>query len=303
VLAANNPSRFKGKFIELRSRGGVAQQRRPFGPQRSGQNLRLNPIGGGYAKVEIDANGEFQVPAMAIGEVTPSYKLWGADSIVVPVLNSKQPQFPDLKSLQEELKLEFSLMRTVQVQGRLLKADTKEPIPNVCVSAYNKNVEIGAQTSTDAEGKFSVRVVPGSVQYQAFYLASRFENYDLPADFTINVDPSEESMQVSDLLAEPWPHWIVHLNNTDGSPMVHQHIALTYPGENQARIIYIRGKSDASGNADLRMSQKVIPAIDEGSFLFYRINAADAESVEPDGSLKVARRTENEIWLVPASGE
>jgi hypothetical protein len=110
--------------------------------------------------------GEFVVPAMAAGELT-------FDAYVDPKL-PVLPRIPDFTHLTvyvptgETTKLEISLVRTVAVHGSVIAKDTGKPIEERLIEiAYGAKFTRSLYRFADAQGKFTVPVLPGRVRMGA----------------------------------------------------------------------------------------------------------------------------------------
>ena len=127
----------------------------------------------GFADVKSDKDGRFIVPALAAG-------LLQIDVLV----NENQPLRPKLPNIIDlspgkTASLEIPLVPTADVRGTVRWKDTGKPIPGALVY-ISYGVGQGADAVTDAQGRYTARVLPGRVGLQMLSTPEEYVQYGVP---------------------------------------------------------------------------------------------------------------------------
>jgi protocatechuate 3,4-dioxygenase beta subunit len=113
---------------------------------------------GSAAKVVTDRDGRFEVPKMVPGMVQWTVKLEPGQP-----LGAEQPKSPPELKAGESFNLKIILKPAVRVEGRVLEADSRKPIPAVPVRAFMGNSFESA--TSDQAGKFVFWMPPGETAF------------------------------------------------------------------------------------------------------------------------------------------
>jgi hypothetical protein len=151
--------------------------------------------GTGY--VTTDAAGRFSVPAIAEGELILRVLDWPGSSTLSP----KIPQGLTVtagKTTRAEIRLEPS----VAVEGLVRTKDRGQPIAGVRISLRPFDSDRSFELTSDANGRYQARVLPGSVwmssmipdEIAAHYVQSPFHSMRSP--FPFYVSPSSQEVRV-----------------------------------------------------------------------------------------------------------
>ena len=143
----------------------------------------------GFADVESDEQCLFVVPAIAVGRIFFRHVLVDENLPVRPKLpeltavRAKRRDFTDVPGIQREYNnvqagettvLRFPMMPLVPVLGNVSVKDSGAPIPGMKIHISYGGGWQGADAITDAQGRFTARVLPGSVQLQAMNLEEKY---------------------------------------------------------------------------------------------------------------------------------
>ncbi|KAA5542707.1 hypothetical protein FYK55_14355 [Roseiconus nitratireducens] len=186
----DDPSQIAGTKFLLKTRSYF----RPGGPL------------GGEAEVRLDNNGCFHVPALAATRdamFVYTYE-WNEELDVHPFLDRKVRR---QLHAGEVLDLTIETVPTVLVHGRVLTADTREPVVGAkaflnCLSSPIN----GVRDLTDEDGRFSVRVAPGPILQQVTSMGSDrslYEKYDYPRLDRIEIPKDVEEFELEPFLLTP----------------------------------------------------------------------------------------------------
>ena len=120
----------------------------------------------GYAEAVTDAEGKFEVPMIASGGPIRTYV----------TLDPKLPIRPRLKdnlylTAGETLPLDIPLVAAPLVHGKLITKSTGEPVPNAEISLGYNAYQQRTSATTDENGQYQGRVLPGAVRVQIISMA------------------------------------------------------------------------------------------------------------------------------------
>ena len=119
----------------------------------------------GYADVATDLKGRFVVPVIASGRLRIETVI-DEDGPVRPVL----PQLIEATA-GETTKIEIPMRELVGVQGSIVAKDTGEPLVGVKLHVYYGEFRQGTDVISDAQGRFTARVLPGRIRLQPMNLS------------------------------------------------------------------------------------------------------------------------------------
>jgi beta-lactamase regulating signal transducer with metallopeptidase domain len=144
----------------------------------------------GCADVESDAEGRFEVPAIAAGRIFYRGVLMNEKLPVRPKLpeddlSGERPEFVHVDAERTTL-LRFPMIRVVDVLGTVRAKDTHEPIPGLkIIIQYGTGCQ-NADAISDAEGRFKAQVLPGPIRIYAMDRSEKFiqwgsgESFEVP---------------------------------------------------------------------------------------------------------------------------
>ncbi len=193
----------------------------------------------GFADVESDAQGRFDAPIIATGQLSLDAHV--EDDL--PVL----PRIPDLMKdrvyvrSSETTEIEIPLEDAVAVHGSVRAKDTGKPIAK---SAIDVDYGVGPQQAivlTDSHGNYSARVLPGRVtlrvihvQGQQYVHYGRYPRYDVPAGI--------KEFHLPPLVLVPAKSVAGRLVDKNGQPVANRAIWVAADGRD-----YGYGQSSANG--------------------------------------------------------
>jgi hypothetical protein len=139
----------------------------------------------GEAKVVTDENGRFEVPVIASGGPLHTYVRLDPALPVRPRLNDKR-----FLTAGETLKLEIPLVPAPTVHGKVQAKSSGNPIANAEISLGYGGYHQSDQVTTDQEGRYEGRVLPGPVRVHIIALPEGYvqlgapwaEPYQVPSD-------------------------------------------------------------------------------------------------------------------------
>ena len=127
----------------------------------------------GYADVESDEHGRFVVPMIAAGELQ-------IDEIGVGEKQPLRPKLPEFGSVEVQAgkttRFQIPMVPTVVVRGSIRTKETGRPIPGAWIFV-GYGVKQSALPVSDAEGKFTARVLPGPGNLHAINLPENYVHY------------------------------------------------------------------------------------------------------------------------------
>ncbi len=131
-------------------------------------------VHGSHVRVVTDRDGKFEAAKLLAGLVQFDVQ-FNPELPTRPVRNSNPPQ---LKA-DEKLSLKIELKPAVRVEGRVLEAESRKPIPGIRVRAY---LGFGFESATsDAQGKFVFWMAPGETAFHP----------NIPDEFLGPISPSD----------------------------------------------------------------------------------------------------------------
>lgn len=135
----------------------------------------------GRSIVKLDKNAEFHIPAIAEGNGIFVSASWDETLEIHPVL----PRRNRYKVVAGQvLDLTMQTCKAVKVNGQVLTSDTREPVVGARVSLNSLDSPInGVRVLTSNEGRFTLRIAPGTTLQQVTYLGEDWSlnrRYDHP---------------------------------------------------------------------------------------------------------------------------
>ena len=222
--------------------------------QLAGTEIRIRTDKGrvsGIATVTLNERGEWFVPNIAAGRGYTIYSNWNPSLAVHPVLSSRRWTVEP----NDETFLEIQTVPTITVHGRVLLEDTGEPVVGAWAFLNNLDSPInGVRTVTDEDGRFTLRVPPGSCLRQVTSMGvdqSLYANYDYPRMGNIQLGSEQ-----TEITLEPWylparKSVRVRLQDQNGNAVPNTKI-----GVYRKRVEFFsgsRGSTDATGHCTLKV--------------------------------------------------
>jgi protocatechuate 3,4-dioxygenase beta subunit len=121
-----------------------------------------------FADVTTDTEGRFVVPAMAAGRLHTDVSV-----------DEKQPLRPKLLDTikvdaDKTTEVQIPMVSTVVVRGSIRTQDTGRPISGALIYVYYGIGRQGASVASDADGKYTARVLPGRVGLQVTFVPNKY---------------------------------------------------------------------------------------------------------------------------------
>jgi beta-lactamase regulating signal transducer with metallopeptidase domain len=214
-----------------------------------GQERLRSEVTLGVANIFTDDEGRFTVDEFAEGPVQIHISS-AADATKLPLLPAKAEVFAG-----ETTTVDIPYERSVLVEGRVVTKPAGDPVAGGLISVRYGNLFQGAQVRSDANGRFSARVLPGAVQQQlimrppafndwAYELASWQHRVDVPkGDAAFTLPPIE--------LVATLPRK-GRLIDAAGKPLAKMRV-----GAVAKNRVYDSAMSDDEGNFELRLPDAV----------------------------------------------
>lgn len=141
----------------------------------------------GLGDVESDEQGRFTIPAIAVG-----YLRIEAYTDETSPLRPRIPESTFSVSEGETTAVQIEMAPTVLVRGSILAANTGRPIPDAAIYIRHGKRYEGTVSVSDAQGRFTARVLPGGVAQQVVYMPEKYvqlgdmmaRSYEVPEDAT-----------------------------------------------------------------------------------------------------------------------
>lgn len=154
---------------------------------------------GGLAEAELDERGRFEIPAIAAGPL--SLRLaWDPNSDVHPSINERQ-----VLRAGETLELTIDVRPTVAVRGRILTADTREPVRGALISHRHRSqgteLVIPNFAVTDEAGRYATRLAAGEVARQV--IAGVGPKYAHPRLEPVVIPGRADEFEIDEILVHP----------------------------------------------------------------------------------------------------
>lgn len=105
---------------------------------------------------------------------------------------------------------------TATLEGRVLDAETGEPVPGAWVNAEHLGWSRGQSATTDEDGRFTIKTMPGRVQLRASAWSSGYGVTDVMPD----IDPAGVEIAIPERMQGPeraYYTWQATLQATDGA--------------------------------------------------------------------------------------
>jgi len=165
-LTADDPARFKGLELYLTS---------------------AQDLNSGVARVQVDEDGNFEVPAMATGELQVEMQEPSVDA-------TSLPRIPERMLVLEGQTLDFEIHfePSILVEGAIVTKDKEAPVPGAEISIGYGTWRQSALVRSDADGRYKARVLAGSVRTHVVMMPKEFVNYQQIGE------PWNERIQVPD---------------------------------------------------------------------------------------------------------
>lgn len=196
----------------------------------------------------LDGNHQLIVPVIGSGQTKVSLS-WPEDSDLIPLA---PPDFEIRAGVTNEL--EISTVRAVEVRGRVFASDTNQPLCRAKLSFFNEESNFRRSATSDLNGRYSVRVPPGSVSVQLYVLPlSRTHQY--PEMITINIPDQVTLFEMSPIAVDPKGSIRGFLIDEHGRRVQGRTVVLLSPTYRHAEGL---AKTDDRGNFLLRVSNHTI---------------------------------------------
>jgi len=125
----------------------------------------------GFAQVKTDAEGRFEVPAIAAG--TLRIQLSGEGDA------SELPRIPEGRVFPDDtLEIVIQYEPSAMVWGTIRTEDTDQPVSGAQISVRYGSWRQGATVISDADGRYEARVLAGDVYTQVIARPKDFSNYE-----------------------------------------------------------------------------------------------------------------------------
>ncbi len=118
----------------------------------------------GAAVVETDEQGRFRIPAIASGPVSITVARLPTESLFAPRLRT------DVRvTAGETAHVEIRMEKLVRVKGTIRTDDTQMPVAAAEIFVGYGESPQGERVTSDKQGRYEVRVLPGTVSTQVVY--------------------------------------------------------------------------------------------------------------------------------------
>lgn len=145
----------------------------------------------GIAEVVTDSEGNFQVPIIASGGPLQSYIRIDPALPVRPVLSE------DVYLIAgEQFELEIPLVAATLVRGKVVAKSTGKPVAHAEASIGYGGHHQSEQITTDADGKYEARVLPGAVRIQVVSLPDNLVQVGAPWAEPIQVPKDVDNFEL-----------------------------------------------------------------------------------------------------------
>ncbi len=248
TLIADSPERFAGQtvYIETSRRtvqsGSETQLRITPNSVQSGWEVE------GLGQAVLDEHGNFFIPAITEGLVLLSMT-WDTDLEVLPVL-----QGPSNLVVQadQELRIVMEAERTILVKGAILTSDTREPVVGAEISGRSppRVPRIPIRATTDANGRYSIRLPAGNSTLQVISLGSTriAANYDTPGKTNLQIEANQSEFEAAEILIQPRHLVKGRVLDRDGKPVANQEVVL-----HSGVYRHLRGQSQTNQDGTFEM--------------------------------------------------
>jgi hypothetical protein len=193
----------------------------------------------GCADVETDEQGRFAVPAIATGDLRIEYRVDEEQPL--------QPKLPGARvQTDKTTTIEIPMVPTVVVRGSIRAKDTGQPISGATMHIYYGVGGQGARAFSDAEGKFTARVLPGPIGLQVIHMPQEYVQLGEVGNRTIDVPQDAKEFELPPLEVVPAKSMTGRLIDGHDQPVAGARILLMEAGRT-----YGFGKSDDKGEFNL----------------------------------------------------
>lgn len=154
--------------------------------------------GDGFASVNLNEEGQFRIPAVAAHKEVRVTFHWSRDVDVVPMKPASWKIVAD-----KTTRWEVQVKPTVTLTGKILLGDNRAPVAGARIAFFHdENLARGLSTRTDAEGRYTIKTMPGKTQPEVFALGSLrlLEDYDYPLMPSLEVRESESVVKLEPYL-------------------------------------------------------------------------------------------------------
>lgn len=145
----------------------------------------------GMAETVTDNDGNFQVPKIASGGPLHSYVHTDPALPVRPVLSENV-----FLTAGETVELEIPLLAAPTVRGKVVAKSTRKPVANAEIFLFYGSFHQNGYVTTDENGEYQGRVLPGGVRVHIFYLPDGFVQLGLPWDEPYQVLANVDSFEL-----------------------------------------------------------------------------------------------------------
>ena len=155
----------------------------------------------GHADVVTDHEGRYVVPKIAEGQLSMVQTVLDENLPVRPVLPP-----PSVRLLESDTtELDLPMCRLVDIHGSIIVKDTGEPLSGIKINVHYGNYRQGTDVVSDANGRFTARVLPGLVNYYLLNLSNtKYLQFGRPQPYEALEDEDENEMPpIEVMLSEP----------------------------------------------------------------------------------------------------
>ncbi len=173
----------------------------------------------GYARVQIDQTGRFYVPAYPSSRNLVLYINWDDELKFLPSIATQDLEV----RAGEVLDLEIQTVRAVEVSGRVLKADSRQPVGGARVSVQSRgSLVTGRNTLTDDHGKFKIHASAGDIVRVVSMGTdwSLYERYEYPRTDPLTISDDAEQLDLAPFLLPLKRMTRGQLTDSSGNPIV-----------------------------------------------------------------------------------
>ena len=244
------------------------------------------------ARVTIDSEGNFEIPALGAGRLFIEVVDWPYKSVAQPVLSTLQ-----VISAGVEHEVQIATIPSVPVSGRILKSD-QTPAADVGVSARSVDGWGGDYCTTDDNGRYQLYVRPGKCTLSVAPLKGEIALlFKAPEDTPFEIaEGTTAPVQLDPIALQDYPRTRLHFSDESHRPHANTSILLGY----QLRSDYSLNKllhTDGFGRLTLPFTFDRELDTKDCPIKFYLSNEINQDQPDVTKAFKIVRRTANELWL------
>ena len=191
----------------------------------------------GSAEVVTDSEGQFEVPVLASGGPVRAYVNLDSERPVRPLLKD------DLYlTAGETLHLDIPLVDAPLVHGRVVAKSTGKPIENAKIALYYGKHWQSATVTTDKQGQYSGRALPGRVRVHIFGMPNGYVQLGAVADNSFKVPDEIDEFELPTIEVVDSHEISGQLIDKEDQPIPNVRVNALFEGR-----FYGSGKSDVEG--------------------------------------------------------